>query len=69
MKDSVTLKNLINCAGNANKKQSKRYLVTCTCFTSQIKRFKSTGAFNWSSVTWHKSDEYVMHLSSALAQH
>lgn len=50
MKDSVTLKKpdkLIcknkeeNCAGDANKKQSKRSLVTCTCFPIQIKRFSN----------------------------
>lgn len=34
----------------------------------RLKDFKSSDAFNWNSVTWHKSDEYVMHLSSALAQ-
>lgn len=30
-----------NCAGDANKKQSKRSLVTCTCFPIQIKRFSN----------------------------
>lgn len=30
-----------NCAGDANKKQSKRSLVTCTCFPFQIKRFSN----------------------------